>query len=361
MKFSIIIITIALSFLLLNSNKCYSQTDIKKPFTFSGYAELYYSYDFANPSNHEKPNFIYNYKRHNEFNVNLAMAKASYLQDNVRGNVAIMFGNYGQYNLSAEPNWAQFIYEANVGIKLSKKQNIWLDAGIMPSHIGFEGAIGSDNSTLTRSILAENSPYYETGLKLSFTNKKENMYAAFLILNGWQRIKKPDAFQRPSVGIQINYKPTSKLTLNYSNFIGTDKPDSINAIRTFHNLYAIYEPTNKINLTFGFDIGTDKYNTTSYAAWFSPVFIVKYAFNNKNNIAARIEYYKDEKQIIIVTNTNNGFETFGTSLNFYNQITDKILWRTEGKYYNSKDNIFTKNNTSTNSNFVLTTSLSIKF
>jgi hypothetical protein len=55
-----------------------------------------------------------------------------------------MAGNYSQYNLSAEPTWAQFIYEANIGLKSSNKTNIWIDAGILPSHIGFESAISAD-------------------------------------------------------------------------------------------------------------------------------------------------------------------------------------------------------------------------
>lgn len=334
-----------------------AQKDTVKAFTYQGYGELYYSYDFSNPQNHEKPNFIYSHKRHNEININLAFAKASYNKNNVRANAALMVGNYGQYNLSAEPNWAQFIYEANLGFKISKKQNIWLDAGIMPSHIGFESAISTDCWTLTRSILAENSPYYETGVKLSYTSKSEKFNASFLILNGWQRIKKPNYIQNPSFGLQLNYKPNTKLTLNYSNFIGTDKPDSIHSWRLFHNLYAIYEPTKKFGIIAGFDIASDKYNATDYGIWYSPVCILRYKPTEKYNIAIRGEYYNDKKQIIIATNTPNGFQTFGLSANFDIQIKDNLVWRIEGKEYFSKDKIF---NNSKN-NFALTTSLAVKF
>lgn len=60
----------------------------------------------------------------------------------------------------------------------------------MPSHIGFESAIGKDCWNLTRSILADNSPYYETGIKLGYTSKNEKLYLAGMYLNGWQRIQK---------------------------------------------------------------------------------------------------------------------------------------------------------------------------
>lgn len=342
-------------FALSPFSKSWAQTDTAKSLTFSGYAEVYYSYDFANPANHEKPNFVYQHKRHNELNLNFAYAKANYTKTNLRGNLALMLGNYAQYNLSAEPTWAQLIYEANIGIKLSKQNNIWLDAGVLPSHIGFESAISADCWVLTRSILAENSPYYETGVKISYANKKDNFSASFLFLNGWQHIKKPDAIQKPSLGFQFLYKPISALTLNYSNFIGTDKPDSLDALRVFHNFYAIYEPNASIGFIIGFDIGTDKYNANDYGVWYSPVFIARYKINEKCKIAGRLEYYSDPHQIIIPTNTVNGFQTFGSSINFDYYVSDNIIWRSEGKYYQSKDAIFPQDN-----NFSLTSSIAIK-
>ncbi len=345
------------TFFLFQATALFAQNDTLKKITFSGYAEVYYSYDFANPQNHEKSNFLYNHKRYNEISANLIVAKANYTNKNTRANLGVMTGNYAQYNLSTEPAWAQLIYEANIGVKLSKKHTIWLDAGIMPSHIGFESAVSADCWTLTRSILAENSPYYETGLKLGYTNKKENLNLAFLVLNGWQKIQKPNYIQQPSFGLQINYKPQENLVLNYSNFIGTDKPDSLKAVRTFHNFYLQYEPKNKVGLLIGFDIGTDKYNLSDYGIWYSPVAIVRYALSEKMRMALRGEYYFDKNQIIVSTNTVTGFQVSGVSANIDYKINKTVEWRVEGKIYNSKDRIFQQNN---NSNVSLTTNMTIK-
>jgi hypothetical protein len=340
------------------ANKNFAQTDTAKRLTYSAYGELYYSYDFSSPANHEKPNFLYNHKRHNELNANILLVKASYLDKKYRANMGLMAGNYAQYNLGAEPNWAQFIYEANIGLKLSDKKNIWLDAGIMPSHIGFESAIGTDCWTLTRSLLAENSPYYETGLKLSYTSKNEKLYVATLLLNGWQRIRKPDFIQRPSFGVQVTYKPTSKLTFNYSNFIGTDKPDSLNSHRHFHDFYLQFEPTSKFGIIVGFDIGFEKILHNKYGAWYSPIIILKQRTSKKTMVALRAEYYADRKEIIIATGTANGFQTLGLSGNFDYEFNSVIKVRIEGKLYNSKDKIFTSN--TSNKNFTLSTNLAIK-
>jgi hypothetical protein len=332
------------------------QTDSVNKLTFSYYGELYYSYDFSNPANHEKADFIFNHKRHNEISLNLAFGKVSYAHRNVRANFALMTGTYAQYNLSSEPDWAQLIYEASIGVKVSKKTNLWLDAGIMPSHIGFESAVGADCWTVTRSLLAENSPYYETGIKLSLTNRKDNFTASFLALNGWQRIQKPQYVQRPSFGMQLNYKPAGGITFNYSNFIGTDKPDSLNALRTFHNFFTQFQ-SSKIGLIAGFDFGSDKISAAEYGVWLSPVVILRYLLNDKFRVAFRGEYYKDANQIIVTTKTVNGFKTFGFSANIDYDINNTVLLRIEGKRYKSKDAIFYNNS---NENFSITSSLSVK-
>jgi hypothetical protein len=328
-----------------------------QPFTFSAYGEMYYSYDFSKPANHDKASFLYNHKRHNELNANLLLAKAAYQEDGVRANLGLMAGNYAQYNLSAEPTWAQFIYEGNIGVKLSKKHNTWLDAGILPSHLGFESAIGADCWTLTRGLYAENSPYFETGVKLSNTSKNGKLLIAAMYLNGWQRVKKPDGIQKPSWGFQINYKASDKLLLNYSNFIGTDKPDSLGANRHFHNVYAQYDPTDWLGILVGFDIGSEKAINGKNNLWYCPVLIVKQKLSDKTTLAFRGEYFYDRDQVIIATSTTNGFQTLGLSTNLDVDITEKVKWRLETKVYNSKDNIFADNS---NKNQSVTSALCIK-
>lgn len=352
MKFRVLIFTLFLA------NYIFAQTDTLNKLTYLAYAELYYNYDFSNIRNHEKSNFLYNHKRQNELNANLLLLKANYLNNKYRANIGLMAGNYAYYNLSSEPNWAQFIYEANIGLKLSVKKNIWLDVGILPSHIGFESAISADCWTLTRSLLAENSPYYETGLKFSYTSKTQKVYISALLLNGWQRIRKPHFSQQPSFGAQVTYKPTSKLSLNYSNFIGTDKPQSLNSFRHFHDFYLQFEPTKKFGIIAGFDIGFEKILNNKYNNWFSPVIILRQRTTEKTLVALRAEYYTDSNEIIVVTNTTNGFQTFGLSSNFDYEISDKIKFRIEGKLFNSKDKIFI--NGTINENYSVTTNLTLK-
>jgi hypothetical protein len=313
----------------------------------SGYIEAYYLYDINNPANGNRPSFIYSHNRHNEFNVNLALIKLSYNAARLRANVAFMAGTYSNANLAAEPGVLKNIFEANAGINLSKKKQLWLDAGIFASHIGFESAIGKDCWAMTRSILADNSPYYESGVKLSYTSDNERFFASALILNGWQRIQKVDGNSLPSFGWQIYGKPTDKILINSSAFIGTDKPDDARQMRYFHNLYAIFEATEKFGITIGFDVGAEQKFKASkdYNVWYSPVVIARYAPIEKLALAARVEYYSDKNQVMIATGTTNGFETFGYSLNADIIPFQNAMIRVEGRLFQSRqDEIFERRN-----------------
>jgi hypothetical protein len=182
--------------------------------TLSGYAEVYYDYDFNKPLDNTLPPFIVSYNRANEVNVNLAYINANYSARNVRANFALMAGTYANANLVDEPGVLKNIYQANIGIKLAKKADLWFDAGIFPSHIGFESAVGKDCWTLTRSIMADNSPYYESGAKVSYTTHDEKLFISALLLNGWQHIERPAGNTGLAGGLQVTYTPTASITLN---------------------------------------------------------------------------------------------------------------------------------------------------
>lgn len=351
--------------LLVSSFAANAQSDSanSNPLTISGYVEAYYSYDFGKPANHERQPFMYSYNRHNEVNLNLGFIKAAYGKDGVRANLALATGSYINANLAAEPGVLKNIFEANAGIKLSKKSNLWVDAGVFSSHIGFESAIGKDCWTLTRSILAENSPYFESGAKVSYTSRNEKWFVSGLLLNGWQRINRVDGNNTPAFGHQLTFKPNKNITLNSSSFIGGDKPDSARQMRYFHNFYGIFQLSKTWAVITGFDIGAEQKakGSSSYNSWYSPVLLVKYSAGSKSSIAARVEYYNDKNGVIINTGTANGFKTWGYSLNYDLAVRDNVLWRLEGRTLHSKDNIFWKGDESTNNNFFLTTSLAISF
>ncbi len=331
--------------------------------TFSGYLEVYYAYDFNKPANNKRPDFVYSYNRHNEVNANLGFIKVGYSRENVRSNLALMAGTYANANLAYEPGVLKNIYEANAGVRLSRSKNLWVDAGIFGSHIGFESAVGKDCWNLTRSILADNTPYYEAGVKVSYTNVNGKWFLSGMILNGWQRMQRLAGNSMPSFGTQVTFKPSNNVTLNSSTFIGTDTPDSARLMRYFHNFYGIFQVSKSLGLTVGFDYGIQQKTPQSSTMnpWFSPVVIARLALTGKAFVSVRGEYYQDQHGVIIASSSPNGFRTAGVSANFDYQLAANAVWRIEARNLTSKDNIFTASNTMTTTDTFVSTSLALAF
>ena len=348
---------------LLLGTQLSSQDSTSRSITISGYAETYYQYDFNRPSDNKRPNFIYSHNRHNEFNLNLGFIKAGYEDKRIRASLALAAGTYMNANYAAEPGVLKNIFEGYAGLKLIEKKDFWVDLGIFGSHIGFESAISKDCWNLTRSILAENSPYFEAGARITYKTDNNKWMFRVLALNGWQRITRLNDHSLMNWGTQIQFKPSEKVVINYSNFFGSDKPDSVRLLRLFHNLYGIFSISEKVGLTFGLDIGTEEKlpGAGDNNSWFSPTAILRYLISAKWAIAVRGEYYSDENGVIVTTGSPRGFKTAGFSLNLDYNISKNMLVRMEARKLISKDKIFIKENALTESNTFITSSIALSF
>lgn len=349
---------------LWSSLGVYAQSDSTQPtIQFSGYAELYYAYDFGRPLLGSRPSFNYSHNRHNEVNLNLAFLKASMQHQQFRSNIALATGTYMQANYAGEPGVLQHVLEANAGVKLSKRKNWWIDAGIFPSHIGFESAIGKDCWTLSRGILAENSPYYEAGVGLSYTSSDSRWFFRALYLNGWQRIQRASGSSTPSFGHQVTFKPNARWTWNSSSFLGSNDPDSTRRMRYFHNFFVQAEPTDHWGFIIGIDAGWQQVNkgSSTMQHWFTPNLIVRHQWKDKSKLALRVEYYRDRAGVIIPTGTRNGFDTWGYSINYDRVLFPFAVWRVELRQMQSRDQVFLHNQRPTSRNLFCSTVLAFHF
>ncbi len=308
----------------------------------SGYVETYLNYASGMPSSNELPSFLYNFNRNNEVNINHSFLQLEVDEERYRGQLALMVGTYANANLADEPGVLQNIYRANVGIKLSSHKNIWLDMGVMDAHIGFESAIGAITQTMTRSILAENSPYYLSGAKLSYTDDSEKWHASISYVNGWQRIQRVQGNSTPAYGHQLTYQPNERWLFNSSSFIGSDFPDAERRMRYFHNFFSQYQASESFFMTIGFDIGAEQKQkaSTQYAIWFSPVVIGSFKLSEASTLSGRIELYDDPHQVIVDQPNALDFRVFGWSVNYDHQLNDHILWRIEARNLRSPEALF---------------------
>lgn len=326
----------------------------------SSYLEAYFSGDPARPTDNTRQGPFYNFSRSNEVAVNLALVQLAFDRPGVRSRVGVMAGTYPQANLAAEPEGLRNIYEASLGVKLTDTHDIWLDAGIMPSHIGFESAVGADNWTLTRGIAAENSPYYMGGAKLGWTGPDGRWSAAAVLINGWQRMVRPDGVTLPSWGTQVTWTPAERIKVNWSTFSGYERPGRL---RNFSNFFAQMPVGDRWDLTAGFDIGRESRASGERAGrWFSPALVARYRIDERSALGVRVERYSDPDGVIVSTGTPDGFDAVGASVNYDRQLREGVLWRVELRQVRNRAPIFLgADRMPSRNNLFVTTSLSVRF
>ncbi len=334
------------------------QDSSKVKVDFSGYIETYYSYDFNKPETKQRQSFLYNHNRHNEFNVNVAMLKSSISYDNYYAKIAVHTGTYVQDNYSNED--VKFLNEAYIGAYLDKNQTTSVDVGVFASHIGFETATSAGNLNVTRSILAENSPYFLSGIRFNYKPNDKWTFVGILN-NGWQRINKTNRDALPAFGSQIVYKPSSKSTFNWSTFIGDEPIGTDLRTRYFNNLYWDCQWTDKWRTILGFDYGLQKQiSGEEYANWYSPVLIAQYSFDKKWQLSYRSEYYQDKENVIIASNYGS-FKTLGNSLNLDFVPNPKVKVRTEARWLHTQEEAFKTSGGFSKDDFFITTIMSFEF
>lgn len=353
---------------LLIASPVFAQVDtIQNPLHISGYVESYYSFDSDQPSAHTRPSFLSSYNRTSEFALNLAYLTASYRNERVKAEFSLMTGTYAQTNLAHELPLFRSLREAWLGAKLSSKREFWLDAGVFSSHIGFESAVGAESWTLTRSILAENSPYYESGIRLHYSTPSKKWKFMVLMLNGWQTMRMMNGHQLPSVGHQIVFTPTDKITLNSSSFLGHvpvlnfTNPISTPRLRFFHNFFSVIQLTPKIGLIAGLDVGIQEGFSDSVGHWYAPIIMFRYTPTPKWRMAVRGEYYSDLMEQVISNPGPNSTEIYGYSFNSDYELFPGFLMRLEYRAFLYSQPFFTPENARAFRNQSLTGSMSYSF
>ncbi|UOQ97292.1 porin [Hymenobacter sp. 5317J-9] len=332
------------------------------PLTTYGFVDAYYGYDIKYANGNNRQFFLYSHNRQNEFAINQALLGVRYDDGKVRGALGLHAGTYVSANYANEDVVLRHVYEAYAGFR--PFANAWLDAGIFGSHIGFESAISKDNWTLTRSIMAENSPYFESGVRFTY-EVGPKLTLTGVVLNGWQNIRETN--QAKALGTQIQWKPSDKVLVNSSTFYGNEQPEGAPvARRYFHNFFVTYAPAEQLNLALVFDVGKQQSAAAGYDTWHSAAAFVKYRLAEKLSGTLRGEYYYAERGVLIQSikpeATDADFRVAGGSLNLDYAPASNVVCRVEGRYLNGINGLFARPDNLDNQSYGnLTTSIAISF
>lgn len=277
----------------------------------SFYAETYYLTANKQGGQTEKDPIFYNHTTLEKFDLNLGLVEFSAKKDHWTFKSGLMLGTYARKNLSQEAQVWRYVNQINISYRLNAKHNF--QVGIFPSHIGIESAKNLENFSLSRSYIAENSPYYETGLRWEF-NRSENLQFGILALSGWQQISRFN----PAIGTQIVFQNKRKWKLNANSFIGNQG----NGIRLFHNFFMQIPLTSKIQLVLCEDIGAQLNRFWHGGALFLSAEVLPHL-----RVSGRWEYYADPQAVIFT----KSFSDYAKSITMDYCISNNLLIRSELK------------------------------
>jgi hypothetical protein len=383
------------SFLLANENnnklipyqkeKILNQEEDKKLYNIGMLIDTYYTANLNYPAANDR-NYMVKANRNNEFNINLLHIDLNLTQEKYRGRAAVQYGTAVNANYITESSTDKYsnqfsvrnIQEAYGGVRLGKK--VWMDMGIFFSHLGFSSWISNRNWNYSRGFMADFSPYYASGIRI--TNEiSSKLELEFYLIDGWSQVS--DINKSKSIGTQIDYDLTNHLTFVYNTYLGDESAKDrriefenstysyeiykSKQMRYFQNFIVTYKVNDRLDIASAFDIGfqnigyKDEYFPdgnyyrkpgTTYSRWYGSTIWMRYKVNNNIYSAFRIEKYIDPQNTIVpiekkseIYSINpayrfNGFHANGVTLGMDYLLDSHGLLRFEGKYNHSPDPIF---------------------
>lgn len=279
-------------------------------------------------------------KKGNEFSLNFASIDFSKAPEPVGFHLWLGFGTGPYVVHQAEPStgvggetvW-QYVQAASVSARIPVGNGLIIEAGIMPSFLGFEGLASWTDWTYTRSYSAEFSPYYDTGVRLAYSFS-DHFNAQVRVVNGWQSIG--DVNNAKSYEAQVAWA-YDQWSLAVNGYAGPELPNDDVDWRFFGDVVATVTPCKPLQFALEMSAGTQQMPKQPNANWGAVALYARWAFLPKFAAVVRGEVYRDAAGLI------SGFQQTLAEVTGTLAYTPwpPLLLKLEGRYDHSTANVFT--------------------
>jgi len=199
-----------------------------KAFSGEFSADVNYTYDFANPSDHSIVGSTSS-GRSSEIQVMHLGAGGDLHWNGMRGRIMTQFGLYstmtprndaspsrGQWDLS---DAYRYVTEAYGGYHWDVLNGINVDAGVFLSYVGLESYYNFENWVYQASYVSSNTPWFFNGIRIQiFTSDKLKIEP--WIINGWQSYGMFN--EMPGLGLQVLWRPVRWMSIISNSYVGKD-------------------------------------------------------------------------------------------------------------------------------------------
>lgn len=204
--------------------------------------------------------------------------------------------------------------------------------------MGMESWISRDNPAYTRSLVAEYSSFYQSGVKFTWTPASA-VTVQMDIVNGWQNISENNTGK--GVGARIDWTATEGATLSYYNLFSDEAGSEL---RTFTGVGA------KVvrggwTLLGQADAGLQAHAASATSSWCGAMAPARRQVTPTVALVGRVERYVDDDQAVMGTGsvgdtTNPAFHGNGASFGLDVSPSLRVLWRTEVHGFGNRDAVF---------------------
>ncbi len=312
----------------------------EKDWEIGGFVDLYYSYNTNHPAGHANffPGAGVAAKRSEEFALNWAAVEIRRAPEPVGFHLIAGAGNAIEILHAGEPEGEMIgrdelrnIYRASVSYAPSER--LLVEAGIFPSHIGFESALTRDTWSYTGSWAGNFTPYYQTGIKAAYTFS-DHWSGELHVLNGWQIIGENN--DAKSLGARLAWaSPRASVALN--GWRGPELQNDDSRQRMLLDLVATAKVSDALDLAFEGYVGRQELPGSDTAEWTSIAGFLRYQLAPTWAVALRAERFADPDDWI--SGLSQDIEE-GT-LTFEHRPHERVILKLEGRYDRSSARIFT--------------------
>jgi hypothetical protein len=257
-----------------------TRTGTRAALTIGGYAEIFYSWNFNNPSNNITALRAFD-NRHNTFTISNAVLDAAGALGPVSARIAIQVGQTPETYYQSEPIlpgadkvpgsskeiW-KLLQQAWAAYEIPIGRGLVVDAGIFLSPVGPEGIPVKDQWNWSRSCLFTGLPYYHTGIRLTY-DFTDQLVLSLQVYNGWNSVV--DNNPQKSLAAQLTYTIPERLTFQFLYFTGVERDPGApegTPWRHLFDTYLVLSPLSWLSLVLHVDGGVEPnaFGTSGWAA-----------------------------------------------------------------------------------------------
>jgi hypothetical protein len=231
------------------------------------------------------------------------------------------------------------LQEAYAGYQLTP--TLWVDAGVFYSHLGMETWVSRDNPAYTRSLVADFSPYYSSGVRATW-QLSSAVTARVDVVNGWQNISENN--EDKSLGVRVDVAANATTTVSWYGYAGNE-PGAQR--RLFNGVGVLSRLSDRAEVLAQVDVGRQHGRDSLTAAaqsfgWYGATLITRYWVRPSVAIVARAERFADGNQIVVRTGGPLPFQANSASIGIDVRPEPRVLWRTEARGYAADAPVFPK-------------------